>query len=41
MGETNSRFPALLSAFKQKTGCNVRGEQIVRTPEDAFRCFMA
>jgi carbamoyltransferase len=39
---------ALLSAFKAKTGCpvlvntsfNVRGEPIVCTPEDAFRCFM-
>ena len=46
--ETNPRFHALLSMFKQKTGCpvlvntsfNVRGEPIVRTPEDAFRCFM-
>ena len=46
--ETNPRFHALLSAFKQKTGCpvlvntsfNVRGEPIVRTPEDAFHCFM-
>ena len=46
--ETNPRFHALLSAFKQKTGYpvlvntsfNVRGEPIVRTPEDAFRCFM-
>ena len=36
------------SAFKQRTGCpvlvntsfNVRGEPIVCTPEDAFRCFM-
>ena len=45
---TNPRFHALLSAFKRKTGCpvlvntsfNVRGEPIVRTPEDAFRCFM-
>ena len=45
---TNPRFHALLSAFKQKTGCpvlvntsfNVRGEPIVGTPEDAFRCFM-
>ena len=43
-----SRFHALLSAFKAKTGCpvlvntsfNVRGEPIVCTPEDAFRCFM-
>src|SRR5262245_61985077 len=46
--ETNPRFHALLSAFKHKTGCpvlvntsfNVRGEPIVRTPEEAFRCFM-
>jgi carbamoyltransferase len=46
--ETNARFHALLSAFKAKTGCpvlvntsfNVRGEPIVCTPEDAFRCFM-
>ena len=47
--ETNPRYHALISAFKQRTGCavllntsfNVRGEQIVCTPEDAFRCFMA
>jgi carbamoyltransferase len=46
--ETNPRFHALLSAFMAKTGCpvlvntsfNVRGEPIVCTPEDAFRCFM-
>ena len=46
--ETNPRFHALLSAFKQRTGCpvmvntsfNVRGEPIVCTPEDAFACFM-
>jgi carbamoyltransferase len=46
--ESNPRFHALLSAFKAKTGCpvlvntsfNVRGEPIVHTPEDAFRCFM-
>ena len=46
--ETNSRYHQLLSAFKQRTGCsvlvntsfNVRGEPIVCTPEDAFRCFM-
>ena len=46
--ETNARFHALLAAFKRKTGCpvlvntsfNVRGEPIVCTPEDAFRCFM-
>ena len=46
--ETNPTFHALLSAFKEKTGYsvlvntsfNVRGEPIVCTPEDAFRCFM-
>ncbi|MCW5205635.1 carbamoyltransferase [Desulfobulbus sp. F5] len=46
--ETNPRYHALASAFKEKTGCpvlvntsfNVRGEPIVCTPEDAYRCFM-
>jgi carbamoyltransferase len=46
--DTNPRYHALLSAFERKTGCpvlvntsfNVRGEPIVCTPEDAFRCFM-
>jgi carbamoyltransferase len=46
--ETNPRFHALLTCFKQRTDCpvlvntsfNVRGEPIVCTPEDAFRCFM-
>ena len=46
--ETNPRFHALLSAFDALTGCpvlvntsfNVRGEPIVCTPEDAYRCFM-
>lgn len=46
--ETNPRYHALLSSFKVLTGCpvlvntsfNVRGEPIVCTPEDAFRCFM-
>ena len=41
-------FTQLLTAFKELTGCpvlvntsfNVRGEPIVCTPEDAFRCFM-
>ncbi len=45
---TNPRFHALLSEFKAQSGCpvlvntsfNVRGEPIVATPEDAFRCFM-
>lgn len=46
--ETNPRYHALLTEFKTLTGCpmlvntsfNVRGEPIVCTPEDAFRCFM-
>jgi carbamoyltransferase len=46
--ETNPRYHALIRKFKEKTGCsvvvntsfNVRGEPIVCTPEDAFRCFM-
>lgn len=46
--DTNPRFHALIAAFKEQTGCpvlvntsfNVRGEPIVCTPEDAFRCFM-
>ena len=46
--DTNPNYHALLSAFKQRTGCpvvvntsfNVRGEPIVASPEDAFRCFM-
>ena len=46
--ETNPRLSHLLDAFEQKTGCavlvntsfNVRGEPIVNTPDDAWRCFM-
>jgi carbamoyltransferase len=46
--DTNPRYHSLLTAFHAKTGCpvvvntsfNVRGEPIVCTPEDAFRCFM-
>ncbi len=46
--ETNPRFHEVLQQFKQRTGCsvlvntsfNVRGEPIVATPEDAYRCFM-
>ncbi len=46
--ETNPRYHQLLRAFKERTGCslvvntsfNVRGEPIVCTPEDAYRCFM-
>ncbi len=45
---TNPRYHALISSFKEQTGCgvvintsfNVRGEPIVCTPEDAYRCFM-
>jgi len=44
----NPRYHALLTEFKKQTKCpvlvntsfNVRGEPIVETPEDAFRCFM-
>jgi carbamoyltransferase len=46
--ETNPRYYRLLKAFEAKTGCgvlvntsfNVRGEPIVCSPEDAYRCFM-
>ncbi|MDA8835161.1 carbamoyltransferase [Candidatus Pelagibacter bacterium] len=46
--ENNKRFHDLLSKFKEKTNCpvlvntsfNIRGEPIVNSPEDAFRCFM-
>lgn len=46
--DTNPRYHALISSFKESTSCpvivntsfNVRGEPIVCTPEDAFRCFM-
>ena len=46
--DTNPRYHALLKAFEQLTGCgvlvntsfNVRGEPIVCTPTDAYRCFM-
>ena len=45
---TNPRFYALIKQFEKETGCgvlintsfNVRGEPIVCTPEDAYRCFM-
>jgi carbamoyltransferase len=45
---TNPRFHRLLQAFERRTGCpvlintsfNVRGEPIVCTPDDAYRCFM-
>ncbi|HAA11304.1 MAG TPA: hypothetical protein DCE41_06210, partial [Cytophagales bacterium] len=46
--DTNPKFHQLLGAFKDKTGYsllvntsfNVRGEPIVCTPEDGYRCFM-
>jgi carbamoyltransferase len=46
--ETNPRYHALITRFNALTGCpvivntsfNVRGEPIVSTPEEAFRCFM-
>jgi carbamoyltransferase len=46
--DTQPRYHALLTRFKARTGCgvlvntsfNVRGEPIICTPEDAFRCFM-
>lgn len=46
--DTNPRFHALLKAFERRTGCpvlvntsfNVRGEPIVCTPADAYRCLM-
>jgi carbamoyltransferase len=46
--ETNPVYHAILSAFRERTGCpvvvntsfKVRGEPIVCTPEDAYRCFM-
>src|SRR5262249_37783471 len=47
--ERNPRFHRLMQAFHRQTGCpvivntsfNVRGEPIVCTPEDAYRCFLA
>ena len=46
--ETNPKYHALITRFKEKSGCgvvvntsfNVRGEPIVCSPEDAFQCFM-
>ena len=46
--ETKPRYYGLIKAFKKRTGCpmvvntsfNVRGEPIVCTPQDAYRCFM-
>ena len=46
--KTNPRFYKLLDHFEQITGCpvlintsfNVRGEPIVYSPDDAYRCFM-
>jgi len=47
--ERHPRLHRLMTAFKQKTGCpviintsfNIRGEPIVCSPEDAYRCFLA
>ncbi|XXX77378.1 carbamoyltransferase N-terminal domain-containing protein [Sorangium sp. So ce134] len=47
-GETHPAYRAVIDAFAEKTGCpvivntsfNVRGEPIVNTPYDAYRCFM-
>ena len=46
--ETNPRYHRLIEKFREKTNCslvvntsfNVRGEPIVNSPEDAYRCFM-
>ncbi len=46
--DSNQKYFKLIKKFKEKTGCpiivntsfNVRGEPIVNTPQDAFRCFM-
>ncbi|MEP1151866.1 MAG: carbamoyltransferase [Balneola sp.] len=46
--DTNPKYWKLIDAFRERTGCamvvntsfNVRGEPIVCTPEDAYRCFM-
>ena len=46
--ETNPRYYDVIEHFEKRTGCpvivntsfNVRGEPIVCTPEDAYRCFM-
>jgi carbamoyltransferase len=46
--ERHPRFHRILAAFERRTGCpvmintsfNVRGEPIVNTPEDAWRCFL-
>jgi carbamoyltransferase len=46
--DTNPRFHELISRFEARTGCplvintsfNVRGEPLVASPQDAYRCFM-
>jgi len=46
--DTNPKYHAVITKFYEKTGCpivvntsfNVRGEPIICTPTDAFRCFM-
>ena len=47
-GERNGRFYDIVKAFEQRSGCpvvvntsfNIRGEPIVATPQEAYRCFM-
>jgi carbamoyltransferase len=47
--ERHGRYYRLMKEFKRQTGCgviintsfNIRGEPIVCTPQDAYRCFMA
>ena len=47
--ERNRRYYRLIREFKRQTGCgvivntsfNIRGEPIVCTPQDAYRCFLA
>ena len=46
--DTNPKYHAVISKFKEKTGCplvintsfNIRGEPIICSPKDAFKCFM-
>ena len=48
VGETNPKFLNLIKSFNKRTNCpivintsfNIRGEPIVCTPEDAYRCFL-
>ena len=48
VGEANPKFSKLIESFNERTNCpivintsfNIRGEPIVCTPEDAYRCFL-